>query len=78
MVAETEKTTKRILAAAGIDVPPVAGGVEHLIAGNPNRFDVTRPGVLSEDVEWREAQPASQKRVTTLVAGRLMRRYGYS
>ena len=78
MVAETEKTTKMIFAAAGIDVPPEAGGIEHLIAGNPDRFEATRPGVLSEDAEWRVAQPGRQKRVTTLVAGRVMRRYDYT
>jgi hypothetical protein len=78
MVAETENTTKTIFAAAGIEVPPEAGGVEHLIAGNPNRFELTRPKVLYEDAEWREAQPATQKRLTEFVAGRVMRRYDYS
>src|SRR4051794_11712431 len=77
MVAETDNTTKTIFAAAGLDIPPEGEGLEHLIAGNPNRFDPTRPTVLYEDVEWRDAQPASQKRLTELIARRAMRRYDY-
>jgi len=77
MVAETSNTTKAIFAAAGLDVPPDGAGIEHLIAGNPNRFDQGRPKVLAEDVEWREAQPPSHRRITELIAGRGMRRYDY-
>jgi hypothetical protein len=78
MVADTEQVTKAIFAAAGTELPPVHGGVEHLIAGNPNRFDTERPKTLREDVEWRTAQPDRHKRLTKLIAGRLMRRYGYT
>jgi len=77
MVAETSSTTEKIFTAAGVDVPPEGGGYEHLIAGNPNRFETTRPKVLLEDAEWRDAQPARQKRLIRLIAGRTMRRYEY-
>ena len=77
LVSDTETVIKSIFDAARLAVPARDGGVEHLIAGNPNRFDTTRPTVLREDAEWREAQPHRQKRITTMVAGRTMRRYGY-
>ena len=77
MVTETERVITAIFDIVGIDVPPLHGGLEHLIAGNPDRFDTDRPTVLREDVEWTTAQPAREKRLVQLVAGRLMRRYGY-
>jgi hypothetical protein len=78
MVADTEKTIHSIFAAAGVDVPREGPGFEHLIAGNPNRFDTIRGKPLHEDAEWRTAQPGGEKRLTKAIAGRLMRRYGYS
>jgi hypothetical protein len=78
MVADTERTTKTIFATAGTEVPPAGGGAEHLIAGNPNRFEAVGRTVLQVDDEWRVAQPAGQKRLIELVAGRVMRRYGYT
>lgn len=77
LVTDTDAVVSSIFATAGLEVPAWDGGVEHLIAGNPNRFDRARPTVLREDAEWREAQPERQKRLTKLIAGRLMERYGY-
>lgn len=78
LVTNTAQVIRSIFDAAGQPVPPPGGGVEHLIAGNLNRFEASRPLVLREDVEWRDAQPASHTRITELVAGRMMRRYDYS
>lgn len=51
-------------------------GSQHLIAGNPGRFDAG-PLVLRPDVEWATAQPRGARAVATMVASPLLHRYGY-
>lgn len=51
-------------------------GSQHLIAGNPGRFDAG-PLVLRPDVEWATAQPRGAWAVATMVASPLLHRYGY-
>lgn len=49
---------------------------QHILAGNPMRFDVGRVR-LREDVEWREAMSPAKKGVVTVLTSPLLRRYGY-
>lgn len=51
-------------------------GTIHSCSGNPMRFKQGRVDVVA-DTRWREAQPASQRRVVTAMTAPLLLRYGY-
>lgn len=51
-------------------------GSQHVIAGNPGRFDAGAL-VLRPDVEWRSAQPRGARAVATAISAPLLHRYGY-
>jgi hypothetical protein len=76
MVIDPEGARATLFGALGL---PVRQGdeTEHVIAGNPGRFD-KGPLALRPDVEWQERQPAGQRRVSTALALPLLHRYGYS
>lgn len=60
-----------------IDDHTVELGVNHTIAGNPARFKTGRM-VIKDTADWRKAQDAGARLVSTVVALPLLRRYGYS
>jgi hypothetical protein len=75
MVADPRGARATLFAALGL---PVRDGdeTEHVIAGNPGRFD-KGPLTLRPDVEWQQRQPSGQRRVSTALALPLLHRYGY-
>lgn len=59
-----------------VDARTAVVGGAHTVAGNPDRFD-REEVTIREDVAWREALSVRDRRVTSLVAGPLLRRYRY-
>jgi len=64
------------LADRFLDERTVIMDVSHTVAGNPARLG-SGPTVLRLDDEWVTAMSPWQQRLVVLVAGRLMKRYGY-
>ena len=48
----------------------------HMVSGNPMRFQ-SGPVALREDTQWRQAMPLRHRLAVAILAGRLLRRYGY-
>lgn len=67
--------------AGGPLAPHVRGGTvevggQHILAGNPVRFESGRI-VLREDVEWREEMSPHKRKMVTAVTAPLLYRYGF-
>ena len=78
-VGAIRQVLDRIRPPSSVTTPAWEGsgsGSQHLIAGNPGRFDAG-PLVLRPDVEWATAQPRGARAVATLVSSPLLHRYGY-
>jgi hypothetical protein len=77
LITDTDDAVRRIFSSIGRVVPDgLTGGSEHVIAGNPSRFE-RGDLLLKIDDEWTRAQPASQRRLTSTITSPLLGRYGY-
>ncbi|HEV3474378.1 MAG TPA: sulfotransferase [Actinomycetota bacterium] len=76
MVSRTDEALVRVRRAIGSS-PETGSGLNHVIAGNLDRFD-RAPLQLRLDEEWKERQPRGQRLVTTAIALPLLHRYGYN
>jgi len=77
VVMDPDDAVRRIFASIGRVVPDgLAGGSEHVIAGNPSRFE-RGDLLLKVDDEWTRAQPTGQRRLTSTITSPLLGRYGY-
>lgn len=83
-VADPASAVRRIGAAAGLGLDPegviegrtVRRGVDHIVAGNPDRF-LEGSIELHPDDEWRTRLPRRQRWAVTAVTAPLLGRYGY-
>lgn len=73
----------RVLAFAGVAPAPGPGpgaeaalGVQHVVSGNPMRFDHGQVAVKLDD-EWRRAMPRRDRLLVTALTWPLLWRYGY-
>jgi len=76
LITDPDDAIRRIFASVGRHVPEGPAGSEHVIAGNPSRFE-RGPLVLRVDDEWTRAQPAGQRHLTSAITTPLLGRYGY-
>jgi len=82
--ASPRKTIARVLAFLGEDAEPpfaddttVVLGVNHTVAGNPNRFR-TGPVTIALDDEWRTRMPWPRRLAAHGLTWPLLVRYGYA
>ncbi len=76
LITDPDDAVRRIIASVGRSVPDGPDGSEHVIAGNPSRFE-RGPLVLRADDEWTRFQPAVQRHLTSAITAPLLGRYGY-
>jgi hypothetical protein len=76
LISDPDEAVRRILLSVGCDRPVAQVGSEHAIAGNPSRFDKGALQLRVDD-EWRRAQPAAQRHLTSAITAPLLHRYGY-
>lgn len=62
--------------ASHVDGRSVEVGSQHILAGNPVRFEGGRI-TLEEDVAWRDAMGREKRALVTALTAPLLRRYGY-
>jgi hypothetical protein len=82
-VARPEATVDQVLAFVRVPAPgpfispdTVQLGMNHTLAGNPNRFH-TGPVRIAEDDEWKSRMGRRDRMVITAVALPMLLRYGY-
>jgi hypothetical protein len=83
LVSRPEEVTSSILRLTGHELPlPFAhdGAItlhpNHTVSGNPNRFE-TGLVQLMPDIEWETNQSLRDRALSTIVAGPLLRHFGY-
>ena len=76
IITDPDDAVRRIFSSVGRELPKGLAGSEHVIAGNPSRFD-RGALLLTVDDEWTRAQPAGQRRLTAAITSPLLGRYGY-
>ncbi|MGH3474294.1 MAG: sulfotransferase [Aeromicrobium sp.] len=76
LISDPDEAIRRIFLSVGREVPEGRAGSEHVIAGNPSRFE-RGPLLLKVDDEWTRAQPAAQQLLTSAITAPLLGKYGY-